>query len=201
MTSHNSLRHIPNILTIFRFVITPFFIFSFFQHGIIWKLITFCIFLMSTITDKIDGFLARKYGWETSLGKFLDPLADKVLITSAFICLLFYDYIAIWMVVAIVVRDFLVTWLRSYGNKIGSPVHTLEIARWKTGVQTVAIYIALGYIFLKETFAYYHIQQSVIHQIESWNVLLFIMLIVTLFTVLTGIIYIINNRHLLNPHK
>jgi len=117
------VRHIPNILTIFRILVTPFFV-SFFMPGLSWKMIMFFVFLISTITDKVDGHLARKYKWESALGKFLDPLADKVLITAAFICLIFVDYIDIWMVVIIVLRDFFVTWLRTFGHKKGQPVNT-----------------------------------------------------------------------------
>ena len=118
------MRHIPNILTVFRILITPFFVYSFFQPGLGWRLIMLTVFILSTATDKIDGHLARKYGWESALGKFLDPLADKVLITAAFICLIFVDYIDIWMVGVIVIRDFVVTWLRSYGTRIGKPIRT-----------------------------------------------------------------------------
>ena len=144
----------------------------------------------------MDGYLARKYNWESALGKFLDPLADKVLITSAFICLIFENYIAIWMVVIIVIRDFVVTWLRSYGHKVGKPIATLQIARWKTGVQTVAIYIALFYMILKSFFDQYDVQSVIITKIEQWNLIWYMMLLVTLFTLITGVIYIFKNRHL-----
>ncbi|RPH92063.1 MAG: CDP-diacylglycerol--glycerol-3-phosphate 3-phosphatidyltransferase [Calditrichaeota bacterium] len=194
------VRHIPNILTVFRMVITPVFIFAFLQHGITWKLITLFIFVFSTITDKVDGHLARKYGWETSLGKFLDPLADKVLITSAFVCLIFFNYIDVWMVAVIVVRDVVVTWLRSYGLKVGRPVHTMEIARWKTGVQTVAIYIALVFIIFKAFLEHYHIHSVIPQMLDNWRVIWIAMLITTLFTLVTGILYIMENRHLFSKN-
>ncbi len=190
------MHHIPNILTIFRILITPLFIYSFFQPGLGWKIFTFVVFIVSTTTDKVDGYLARKYHWESALGKFLDPLADKVLITSAFICLIFKNYIDIWMVAIIVVRDFVVTWLRSYGHKVGKPVATLEIARWKTGVQVVAIYIPLFFMILKSLFTKYNIQSDVLKNIEQWNLIWYVMLLVTLFTLVTGVIYIFKNRHL-----
>ena len=61
------VRHIPNILTIFRILVTPFFVYSFFMPGLSWKIIMFFVFLISTITDKVDGHLARKYKWESAL--------------------------------------------------------------------------------------------------------------------------------------
>ncbi|MBN1482700.1 CDP-diacylglycerol--glycerol-3-phosphate 3-phosphatidyltransferase [candidate division KSB1 bacterium] len=189
-------HHIPNLLTIFRIIITPFFIYSFFQPGLSWRIIMLFVFVFSTLTDKVDGFLARKYGWESALGKFLDPLADKVLITSAFICLIFIDYIDIWMVAVIVVRDLAVTWLRSYGQKIAKPVKTLEIARWKTGVQTVVLYIAFAYLIIKSLLERYGIESIIITRIDEWRLIWLCMLIAALFTFVTGIIYIYKNKHL-----
>jgi len=187
---------IPNKITILRFLITPAFIYAIFRPGMTWKLITLVIFIIGTITDKLDGYLARKYGWETSLGKFLDPLADKVFLTAGFICLIFFGYITIWMVVVIIVRDFIVTWLRSYGQNIGRPVHTLEIARFKTGVQTLAIYIALVFIVAKEVLHHYNVESTFMIWIEDSRLILFAMLVATLFTAITGIIYLVVNRHL-----
>ena len=195
------MRQIPNILTIFRILITPFFIFTFFQEGLVWRLVMLAVFILSTATDKIDGYLARKYGWESALGKFLDPLADKILITSAFICLIFINYIDIWMVAVIVVRDLVVTWLRSYGVKIGKPVHTLEIARWKTGVQTVVLYIAFSYLILKSLAQQFAINSLIFAKIDEWRLIWFCMLLATLFTLVTGIIYIFENKHLFSKKQ
>ena len=195
------LRHIPNILTSFRILITPFFVYSFFMPGLTWKLIMFFVFLVSTLTDKLDGHLARKYNWESPLGKFLDPLADKVLLTAAFICLIFVNYIEIWMVIVIVLRDFFVTWLRTFGHKQGQPVKTLEIARWKTGVQTVVLYIALVYMILKSFLAHYGVESNIIQQIDAWNLIWVLMLLATIFTLITGVVYIFKNKHLFSKRQ
>jgi CDP-diacylglycerol---glycerol-3-phosphate 3-phosphatidyltransferase len=195
------LRHIPNILTSFRILITPFFVYSFFMQGLTWKLIMFFVFLVSTLTDKLDGHLARKYNWESPLGKFLDPLADKVLLTAAFICLIFVNYIEIWMVIVIVLRDFFVTWLRTFGHKQGQPVKTLEIARWKTGVQTVVLYIALVYMILKSFLAHYGVESNIIQQIDAWNLIWVLMLLATLFTLITGVVYIFKNKQLFSKRQ
>lgn len=188
--------NIPNLLSLLRILMTPFFIYSFFQPGLSWKLLTLFLFVLSTLTDKVDGYLARKYECETAFGKFIDPLADKILITSAFICLVLYGIMAIWMVVIIIMRDIIVTYLRSYGRRVGSPVHTMEIARWKTGVQSIVIYTALIYMTIKEIFLRYSIYSPVVQKIDEWNIIYLFMLTATLFTLITGIIYIINNRHL-----
>ena len=193
---YNQPMSIPNQITIFRFLITPVFAYAFFQPDLKWKLLTLGIFIIGTLTDKLDGYVARKYGWETSLGKFLDPLADKVLITTGFVCLIFVGYIQIWMVIVIVVRDFIVTWLRSYGQKIGRPIHTLEIARWKTGVQTGAIYIALVFVVASELMDHCNIKWAFWVKIKEIQLLFIVMLLTTLFTAVTGVIYLIVNRHL-----
>ncbi len=164
-------------------------------------MIMFFVFLISTITDKVDGHLARKYKWESALGKFLDPLADKVLITAAFICLIFVDYIDIWMVVIIVLRDFFVTWLRTFGHKKGQPVNTLEIARWKTGVQTVVLYIAFAYMILQSLLKHYAIESAFLAQVDSWRLIWVLMLLATLFTLVTGVIYIFENKHLFSKQQ
>jgi len=195
------VRHIPNILTTFRILITPFFIYTFFQPGLVWKLVMFFVFLISTLTDKMDGHLARKYNWESALGKFLDPLADKILITAAFICLIFVNYIDIWMVVVIVLRDIFVTWLRTYGHKLGRPVKTLEIARWKTGVQTVVLYVALAFMILKSFLAHYGIDSALIAQIDAWRLIWVFMLLATLFTLITGVVYIFENKNLFSRQQ
>ena len=161
----------------------------------------FFIFLISTLTDKLDGHLARKYDWESALGKFLDPLADKVLITAAFICLVFVNYIDIWMVIVIVLRDFFVTWLRTYGHKLGRPIKTLEIARWKTGVQTVVLYIALAYLILKSVLVHYSIESNIIAFIDSWRIIWVLMLLATLFTLITGVVYIFENKRLFSKQQ
>lgn len=195
------VRHIPNILTVFRILVTPFFVFTFFQIGLVWKLIMFFVFLVSTLTDKVDGHLARKYNWESALGKFLDPLADKILLTAAFICLIFVNYIDIWMVVVIVLRDIFVTWLRTYGHKLGRPVKTLEIARWKTGVQTVVLYVAFAYMILKSFLEHNGIDSAIITQIDAWRLIWVLMLLAALFTLLTGVVYIFENKHLFSRQQ
>ncbi|MDZ7370834.1 MAG: CDP-diacylglycerol--glycerol-3-phosphate 3-phosphatidyltransferase [candidate division KSB1 bacterium] len=191
------VHHIPNILTIFRIAITPVFIYAFYLPGLVWKIVALLIFIFSTLTDKFDGFLARRYGWESDLGKYLDPLADKILITAAFICLIGYKYIDIWMVAVIVIRDVFVTWLRSFGIKKGKPVHTMEIARWKTAVQTIAIYIALVFMIAKVMLKHgAFIWASLIRALEEMRFVWIVMLITTLFTLVTGVLYFLENRHL-----
>ena len=191
-----SILNPANILTMLRILLVPIYLWLFSRGLWITAVSALLVFIIAAVTDLYDGKLARRKKVVTKFGKFLDPLADKVLITTGFICLIFLGYMKIWMVVVIVMRDFVVTWLRSYGHKIGRPIHTLEIARWKTGVQTVALYIALLYITIIEFLQYYGKDWSIIAMIENSNLIFIIMFIATLFTAITGIVYLIVNKHL-----
>ena len=113
-----SLKIIPNILTLFRILVVPFFIVFFYSHLFYLKILSLCLFFIGSITDFFDGYIARKYNLVTNLGKFIDPLADKILVLSAFVVLhnLYPDFIPGWMIFVILTRDVIVTFFRFYLN-------------------------------------------------------------------------------------
>ena len=99
--------NLPNKLTILRTVMIPFFILFLYTdwfHGYD-KIIAAVIFIAASLTDMLDGKIARKYNLVTNFGKFMDPLADKMLVSSAFICLVAQNKIAAWIVIVIIARD------------------------------------------------------------------------------------------------
>ena len=98
--------NLPNALTIFRVILTPFFIYLLFTSSMYSNLYALIIFILASVTDAFDGYYARKYNIETEFGNFLDPLADKILVSSAFISFYLLDLIELWMVVVILSRDF-----------------------------------------------------------------------------------------------
>ncbi len=98
---------LPNQLTVMRIILTPVFLFLFLQDSNTLKQISVIVFLIAAITDWYDGWLARKFNYITSWGKFMDPLADKILTSAAFIGFVIIDFIPLWMVIVIIVRDFL----------------------------------------------------------------------------------------------
>lgn len=138
------ILNLPNILTILRVVLVPFFIYFLFIDEFQFKVYAMLIFLFASLTDFVDGYLARKWKQETEFGKFLDPLADKILVTSAFLTFLLLDeQIEIWMVLAIIFRDMLITSLRWLAIRQGSILKTTMMGKVKTAFQMIAIFLLL----------------------------------------------------------
>ena len=104
---------IPNQLTILRIVLTPVFLYFFLYNTMEYKLIGTIIFIFAAATDWYDGYVARKFNVITRWGQFMDPLADKILISSALCVFAYLGYIYWWMIIVIVVRDFFITFLTS----------------------------------------------------------------------------------------
>ena len=105
--------NLPNKLTIFRVILIPFFIIALLVPGIpAGNWIALAIFIVASLTDLLDGKIARKYNLVTNFGKFMDPLADKLLVCSALICLVELSRIPSWMVVIIIAREFTISGFR-----------------------------------------------------------------------------------------
>lgn len=144
--------NLPNTLTILRIILVPFFIYFLFQEDMVYKLIAFALFSLASITDLIDGYLARKWKQETEFGKFLDPLADKVLVVGAFITfIILNEQIEVWMVFLIILRDMLITSLRYIGVKLGKSIRTTMMGKVKTTFQMGAIILILIFFMVVKT--------------------------------------------------
>ncbi len=184
---------IPNQLTALRILLVPVFVLLLLQGDPWLKLFGFIVFVVASLTDIYDGYHARKYGVETRLGAFLDPLADKLLITAAFFLYYWMGYLALWMVVLVVVRDVVVTALRVYAEYKNRPVVTSVEAKYKTVVQNVFVYVIMVLVLMKEdAFSGKGVAVMINHFLVSDN-LYYIMLAVTAFTVYTGISYLVSN--------
>jgi len=139
----------PNALTVIRVIIVPFFIYFLFQDDLIYRITAFVFFVAASLTDLIDGYLARKWNQETELGKFLDPLADKILVVGCFITFILLDeQIELWMVLLIILRDMLITTLRFIAIRQGKSVRTTMMGKVKTTFQMTAIIILLIFFML-----------------------------------------------------
>lgn len=138
-------RYIPNYLSLFRIVLTPIFMIAMFQNTLFFKLISLKIFFLASLSDFLDGYIARKYNFVSNFGKNIDPISDKFLVISSFIVLsiLYPSIIPFWMVFLIVLRDVLVTMLRYYRLSISSSFQTSFIAKRKTLIQIVIIHLIL----------------------------------------------------------
>lgn len=125
----------PNRLTILRVLLIPPFLY--FAYTDPWW--AFGIFVVATLTDTLDGILARRFNLITSFGKLMDPLADKLLVTSALIVLTDLGTIPAWSVVLILGREFLLTGLRGVAAEQGMVVAASPLGRYKTATQMVAL--------------------------------------------------------------
>jgi CDP-diacylglycerol--glycerol-3-phosphate 3-phosphatidyltransferase len=175
-----------------RIGLTPvFIIFLFYDHPYanLWALI---IFLVASITDALDGYYARKHDQITDQGRFLDPLADKILVLSALISFAVLEVIPYWMVALIVFRDLFITGLRVVMDNKGFQLVTSNIAKAKTSFQLAIIVMILFYLgFSKVQF---DALSDLIQFIRDYDLIYFLTLIVTVFTAYTGFSYIYENR-------
>lgn len=131
--------NLPNKLTIARIIAVPFFIAAYYLE---WHLVAFIIFVAASFTDMLDGKIARKYNLVTNFGKIMDPLADKVLVYSAF-CLMIPDPVPGWMLIIILAREFLVAGVRTVAASEGIVIAAAMSGKIKTVLQMIAVCMLL----------------------------------------------------------
>ena len=173
-------------------MLTPIFILSLFSDYEQSNLIALIVFLVACITDTYDGYYARKYNQVTPEGKFLDPLADKVLVSSAFISFAMLDIIEFWMVGLIIFRDLFVTGLRIIMSNKGFSFITTKISKYKTAFQLTIIIMTLIFISIDDMNMDSLV--PIVSIIKEFNIIYFLTFIMTVFTAYTGINYIYMNR-------
>ena len=184
-------KWIPNFLTSTRILLVPVFLyclFADFSHG---KLLALIVFIAAAITDAYDGKIARKYDIVTKFGVFFDPLADKLLVLSAFYGFMFLPVLSttvkLWMIILISFRDILVTLLRTLMQYKGATMITSKAGKLKTFLQIITINIILIFLILKSY------QVDIPTDILQFNSLYFLMVITTAITFYTGVHYVYYN--------
>ncbi|MFH1194065.1 MAG: CDP-diacylglycerol--glycerol-3-phosphate 3-phosphatidyltransferase [bacterium] len=187
----------PNQLTVLRIILTPVFLFLFLADDPLLKQISLIVFLLAAITDWYDGWLARKFNYITNWGKFLDPLADKILTSTAFYALVAIGMLDLWMVNVIVIRDFLITGLRSFSEYKKMSFTTSKTAQWKTFVQMIFLYYLLMLYIFKTVEFIYSGHEQIFDFLLNPKFIYYTMLAITLFTLYTGISYLFKNRWLI----
>ncbi len=138
--------NLPNKLTILRvFMIPLFVIFLLLQNGENYKLrmIALLIFILAALTDALDGYIARKYNLITNFGKFMDPLADKLLVCSALICFIELKWISAWIVLIIIAREFIISGFRLVASDLGIVIAASKWGKIKTIVQMISVILIL----------------------------------------------------------
>ncbi len=137
---------IPNILTIGRIIIVPFFVISFFLPGFYGEIIPFLLFILASFTDFLDGLLARLYKEESKLGELLDPIADKIIVSAALILLVMNGTIQNYEVIAAIIiltREILISGLREFLADVQIRIPVSNLAKGKTFIQMFSIAILL----------------------------------------------------------
>lgn len=181
----------PNKLTILRMILVPIFMFFFLCEDIPFNyLLAALSFAAASITDCIDGHIARKHNLITDFGKFLDPLADKILTTSAIICFIPLGLAGPVMAMIILARDFLVTSLRLVASGKGTVIAANVWGKVKTISQMVAIVVILVLLAFAEFFEISYSSIYILSQILLW--------VSTALTLISGIIYLWQNRSFLS---
>ena len=137
--------NLPNKLTLFRVVLIPFFVFfllaPYFEgYG---NYIAVAIFIVASITDFVDGKIARKYNLVTNFGKFMDPLADKLLVCSALICLIQLELIPAWVVIIIIAREFIISGFRLVASDNGVVIAASYWGKFKTAFQMLTVIVLI----------------------------------------------------------
>ena len=127
--------NLPNAITFSRLVLTAVFVAGTAMESVLGHWIALVSFVIAAISDFVDGWLARKLGLVTAMGKLMDPLADKVLVGAAFIYLSTKGLAPVWVTVLIIAREFMVTGLRQIAVEAGQVMAADRLGKWKTGLQ------------------------------------------------------------------
>ncbi|MEE0105878.1 MAG: CDP-diacylglycerol--glycerol-3-phosphate 3-phosphatidyltransferase [Lachnospiraceae bacterium] len=142
--------NLPNKLTIFRVILIPFFVIFLLLDASnqTYRYIADAIFIIASLTDMLDGKIARKYNLVTNFGKFMDPLADKLLVSAAMICLIATGQLAAWIVIIIISREFIISGFRLVASDNGIVIAASYWGKFKTVFQMLMIIVLIANINL-----------------------------------------------------
>ena len=189
---------LPNQLTTLRIILTPVFLILFLSNEPVLKQVSLAVYVAAAITDWYDGWLARKFNYITTWGKFMDPLADKILTSAAFFAFVAIGVLPLWMVLVVVIRDLFVTSLRLFAEWKKKTFTTNNLAKIKTFIQMIFIFYLLIVFTLKENYYLKVNFPQIIEYFTNPTLIYYVMLSITVYTFLTGVIYIYQNRILIS---
>ncbi len=174
-----------NKITLLRVVLVPLFMVLLLSESVTCRILALAVFIIASITDAVDGYIARNYNQVTNFGKFVDPLADKMLTTAAFVILISYGRMSVWALMIVLAREFMVSGIRSMAAADGKVIAASMWGKLKTVSQMVAIIAAIILMlpFFPEGAA------KIITDILIW--------LSVVFTVISGVDYLMQNRSVL----
>jgi len=175
--------NLANKITLFRvFMIPVYVIFMIMTNVANNYLIAGGIFIIASISDFVDGYIARNYNMVTDFGKFVDPLADKLLVMAAMLCFVEMNFIPSWIVIVILAREFIVTGLRTLAASAGVVIAADKIGKLKTTTQMISL-VLMHFSGLNDSI---------------YTVSLILMYAALILTVVSGVNYLIINKDLFN---
>ena len=179
--------NLPNKLTTFRVILIPFFVFFMLAPNMtgINHYIAAAIFIVASLTDLLDGKIARKYNLVTNFGKFMDPLADKLLVCSAMICLIQTGQLAAWIVVIIIAREFIISGFRLIASDNGVVIAASYWGKFKTTFQMLMVIV----LILKIQMSFFQILGMILTYVAL------------ILTVVSLIDYIVKNKDVLKEQN
>ncbi|MGA2780308.1 MAG: CDP-diacylglycerol--glycerol-3-phosphate 3-phosphatidyltransferase [Smithella sp.] len=139
MISRHETFNLPNTITLLRVSIVPFLFILLLEPGEFWSLTLAILFVIASITDLFDGYFARKYNLITTMGKFLDPIADKLIVNTAMILMIPIHRIPAWIVAITIIRDLIVDVIRSIASSEGIYIQASSLGKQKTLAQNIAV--------------------------------------------------------------
>lgn len=172
--------NLPNKLTFLRILMVPIFVILMYCDFTNARLVATLVFAVASFTDFLDGYLARRDGLVTNFGKFADPLADKILVCAALICLTALGDIPAWGVIIIIAREFAVTGLRVIAASENITIAASKLGKFKTVSQLISMILLLSDIT------------------KFYNVGLFLFYFAVLFTIISGVDYFVKNIKVLD---
>lgn len=195
----------PNKLTIIRMVLVPIFMLLLLWQFKWHSLAALLVFIAASLTDMFDGKIARKRGLVTDFGKFLDPIADKMLTTAAFLGFICLDigYGVVWVTLIVLLREFTVSSVRMISAARGKVIAADKWGKVKTVVQMVSIIMALTFEVLKEALMSFGVSDNILKLTGTITgiAVTAAIWISAVLTVVSGLNYIFKNKELLDPSK
>lgn len=194
--------NLPNAITFSRLILTAVFVVATTAKTPAGHWVALATFVIAAISDFVDGWLARKLGLVTAMGKLMDPLADKVLVSAAYVYLSTAGFCPVWVAVVIIAREFLVTGLRQLAVEAGHVMAADRLGKWKTGLQltfcitclhTIALANVAGGNPIVDLLKYLSSPQGWLIPVSLWLSLA--------LTLLSGWNYLWSSRHLLVERK
>jgi len=181
MISRHETFNLPNTITLLRISIVPFLFVLLSSPGEFWSLILAVLFVIASITDFFDGYIARKYNLITTMGKFLDPIADKLIVNTAMILMIPIGRIPAWIVAITIIRDLIVDVIRSIASSEGIYIQASILGKQKTLAQNIAVTaLMIHYSFLG---------------VDAHFVGMIILYIALMLTIYSGVDYFIKFYH------